>query len=242
MSTDTVTQQPAPATEKASRWEDFVDIFFSPTALFRRRANDSWVWPLIVLAALSTILYFAFPSVNRAFSEAQMASRNMTPEQQAAAQRMGGTFMIIGGLFVPIVMALIILIGAAILWLGAKLTGILLTFRQSLMINAYVGLLTILQQLIVSVISMFKVNRGEALDPFKDRATSIIRFIDTSQMPDVLVALLSRIDIFAFWALIWTAIALIAVSNAPKGRAYAAATFVWFVAVIPALIGVAFSK
>lgn len=242
MATETVNEQPTAPVEKASRWEDFVDVFFSPTELFRRRANDSWWVPLLVLAAVSTILYFAFPSVNRAFSEAQMTGGEMTAEQQAAAQRMMGTFYIVGGIFVPIIMALFVFLGAVILWVGTKVTSIDLSFRRSLMISAYVGFLTVLQQIIVYVIGMFKVGRGEALDPLTDRGTSVLRFMDTSEMPDVLVALLSRLDIFAIWGLIWTAIALMAITNAPKGRAYAAATFVWFVAVIPALIGVAFSK
>jgi hypothetical protein len=243
VATETITTETPQPTEKASRWEDYIDIFFSPAELFRRRANDKWWVPLAVVAALSMVLYYAFIPVQTAFAQAQLADRLAgNPDAQARMQQMGNTFQLIGGAFIPIMMAVIIALGAGITWVVAKLTGINLSMKQSLTINAFLGMLVVVQQIIVSVLAFLKVNRGEALHPFKDRSTGVIRFLDIDSMPDVAVAFLSRVDILAFWILIWTAIALVTVTGAPKGRAYLASAIIWVVGVLPVLLGVIFSK
>jgi hypothetical protein len=243
MATETMSTETPQPTEKASRWEDFIDIFFSPTELFQRRANDSWWVPLLVVSALSLVLYYAFLPVQTAFGQAQRAERlAANPEAQAQMQSMGNTFTMIGGIFVPIMMAIILAIGAVITWGAAKLSGIDLSMKRSLMINAFLGMLVVVQQIVITVLAFLKVNRGEALHPLKDRSTGVIRLLDLEQMPDLAVAFLSRIDVLAFWILVWTAIALVAVTGAPKGRAYAAATVIWIVGVLPALLGVIFTS
>src|SRR5262245_12379352 len=52
MAPETSVQAPESAPKKASRWEDFVDIFMSPSQLFRRRADDSWTMPILVVCLL----------------------------------------------------------------------------------------------------------------------------------------------------------------------------------------------
>src|SRR4029079_18305172 len=44
--------------ERASVWEDFIDIFFAPANVFRRREHGSWVLPMLVVTLALTILGF----------------------------------------------------------------------------------------------------------------------------------------------------------------------------------------
>ena len=53
------TSTPIASAPKASFWEDVIDIFVSPAAVFRRRQNTS-VWPPMLFVALSIgIIFFA---------------------------------------------------------------------------------------------------------------------------------------------------------------------------------------
>lgn len=245
METETITQDPTVPTEKASRWEDFVDIFFSPAELFRRRAHESWAIPMVVVAVLSTIVYFGFPSVNRAFAEAQIAQ--MVAKRPELAERMAGQTPgagiqnIIGGVILPLAITLFVVLSAFFTWLAAKVTGVDLTWRRALLINAWLGMIGVLAQLAVYVVAFLKVNQGEALHPLTDRSVGVAHFMNAESTNPVVLALLGRIDLFAFWTLLVMAIALTVVAAAPKAKAYATATIVWFAIALPFLVGAAFT-
>ena len=49
-------QAPPAEVKKASLWEDIVDVFVSPTELYRRHANDGWVKPWLVLSIVVVAL------------------------------------------------------------------------------------------------------------------------------------------------------------------------------------------
>lgn len=243
METEVVTPE-AQSTQQASRWEDFVDIFISPGELFRRRANDSWIIPLIACALLTILFYFAFPSVQRAFAEAQIAQ--MIAKRPELAERMqgrgyGSTQHVIGGIVTPIGMTLFIVIGAFLTWLAAKMTGVAATWRKSLMINAWIAVIMAFSQLIINVLALLKVNAGEGLHPWSDRSLGIVRFMDADATNGALLALLSRIDPFAIWALILMAIAFEAAAGAPRSRAWATSAIVWILLALPFLIPAALS-
>jgi hypothetical protein len=60
------------APEKASRWEDYVDVFLSPVDLFRRRAADRVAPPLITLLILAVLVYLAMMPANAMMMRAAM--------------------------------------------------------------------------------------------------------------------------------------------------------------------------
>jgi hypothetical protein len=57
--------------DKASVWEDFIDIFFSPASVFRRREHGSWVLPLIVVTLAIAIVSFASRGVLQPVMDAE---------------------------------------------------------------------------------------------------------------------------------------------------------------------------
>lgn len=241
METQTVAPE-TPVEEKASRWEDFIDIFISPAELFRRRVNENWTVPIIAVGLLSMIIYFGFPSVQRAFADAQIAQ--MIERRPELAERMAGRQQtqvqnIIGGMIVPIAMALAVLLTALFTWIAAKFASVQLSWRKALMINAWVAMIGVLNQLAINVVAFLKVNRGEALNPMTDRSVGLVHFMDP-ETNGALMALLTRIDVFAIWTLIVMAIAIAVTTGAPKSRAYATATIVWFASALPYLLFMAF--
>jgi hypothetical protein len=53
------------AAGRTSRWEDYIDIFFSPAELYRRRAQDRVGPPLVTLLLLGVFFYFVMLPANR---------------------------------------------------------------------------------------------------------------------------------------------------------------------------------
>ena len=242
METQTVEQ---PQAQQAALWEDFVDIFFSPGELFRRRANAGFGLAFLVLAAVCVILYYVFPTVSHAFAESQITAQlAKNPERAAALQARGGDpaagwkFF---GAFVPVGMLVAVLMTAFFTWLGAKVASVPLRFKQSMTLNTWAAYVVIPQLVIVSVLALLKVNRGEALDGVKDRSLGVLRLMDTANTPDWLVGLLSRLDVIAIWQLVLTAIAVAAITKTTKGNAYLVAVITWLLLAIPMMLAAAFS-
>ncbi len=231
------TETPSPeAPEKAARWEDFIDIWFSPRQLFARRANGSWAVPMLVIAVLSVALAFAFRPVQQAMQQAAMVGRGMTEEQMQAARGMSGVMGIVGVVFAPVGMAIAVLIGSLFTWIAAKIASIDVPFRRALLITTFITFLVLLQQTIGGILMSMKLAKGQEIDVVKDNSFGILRFMEPSEMNDIVVALLSRLDIIAIWTMFLYAIAFMAAAKAPKGAAWTAAAILWVIGGIFMLI------
>ena len=212
--------------------------------LFRRRSNAGFGLAFLVLSALCVVLYYAFPTVSRAFTEAQIAaSLAKNPERAAQMQASGGDpaagwkFF---GVLVPIGMFVVILIMAFSTWVAAKIASVALRFKQAMMLNTWIAYIFVVQLIIVSILGLFKVNRGESLDAVKDRSTGVLRLMDTANTPGWLIGLLSRLDVFAIWQLVLTAIAIVAITKTTKSNAYVIAGIVWLLGALPIMLAAAF--
>ncbi|HET9682570.1 MAG TPA: hypothetical protein VFP15_00585, partial [Gemmatimonadaceae bacterium] len=49
---------PAPA-KPASRWEDFIDIFYAPSSVYERRARSGFGIPMLVITVLIGLIFIA---------------------------------------------------------------------------------------------------------------------------------------------------------------------------------------
>src|SRR5689334_2309338 len=91
----------APAAPKTSFWEDLIDIFVSPAAVFRRREKAS-PWPifLFVVVAFAVIFYATFPAIQPAIDgefarnlpKMQAQNPALTPELASKIQDRVDTF------------------------------------------------------------------------------------------------------------------------------------------------------
>ena len=84
---------PAPSQpEKTNLFDDFVDIFASPAAVFARRATSSPALPFFVVSALIVGMFFVNRNLMAPIMDAEMqkgleaamkANPNLTPEMQS---------------------------------------------------------------------------------------------------------------------------------------------------------------
>jgi hypothetical protein len=238
MTTDT---EPTVApVEKASRWEDFIDVIFSPGQLYRRRADEGWFRPFLILSAINVVLYYVLLPVTGPMIEAAMLE-NAPPNVTAAQVQQGATMMKYGmGILAP-VMYLLMIAGTA---LAIKLVSTLIdrgtSWRQAFVITTYAHFITVIQSLVVSIVAFIKSLTG-AQPSGTDASFGLLRFVDIGRDP-VMRALLARTDLFAIWIAVLFAVGLVHVAKMPLTKAIITAVIVWALIALPSLAGAALSR
>ncbi|MGH7507750.1 MAG: YIP1 family protein [Longimicrobiales bacterium] len=227
-SAEDIQQQPPP--EKASRWEDYIDVLFSPRELFERRAADRIGPPLITLAVATVVVYLLMIPVN---AEAMRAGMAGNPQAEQFMEQWGMLFQVFGAIFAPVMMIAMTLWGAVLLWAAAKVTGIVVDFRRAFLIATYAAFIYLVAQIAGGLLVMIT---GNGFDLVRDTSFGVLRFTGAEGMDPVVVQLLRRIDLFVLWqAAIW-AIGLSVIGRVSFGRAAITAAIAWLVFAVPGII------
>lgn len=221
------------AAPPASRWEDYIDVFFSPSELFARRAHDRAMPALVTLMVLSVIAYYVLFPANGIIMRA-----SMPPEAAAApeAQRFMTVMAYLGGIMVAITHLVAVLWAALLLWGVAHGVELRPTFRQALLIAAYAGFIYLLAQIAGGVLAMIY---GEGLSPMRDLSFGVSRFVDPESVPRALPPLLRRIDLFVIWQAVVWAIGVRVILHASMAQAAITAVGAWLLFALPSVIGAA---
>jgi hypothetical protein len=230
--------EPAPA--KVGLWEDFVDIFYTPSSVFARRSDGKFGLPLLFLVVVGTILFFLTKNAMAPVMDAEFARRSvdmlkknptMTAEQLSSGR---GMIEMLGPLFFAVGMTITVFGTGLVLWLVGKLFDAKASAAAAIMIATYAEVPRIVQVLTNAAQGLFMA--PEKLTSMNSVGFSPARFMD----PDgsaVLIALLSRVDVFTIWVTVLVAIGLHVVGKIPKQQAAIAAVIVWIVGALPAVLG-----
>ena len=226
------------ATEKTSRWEDIIDVFVSPKELFDRRRDDAWWKPYLIVAGIGVVLYYALINVNAQIMEAAMMQNMPEGADPAQMQQTANITKWLGGIGVPFGYLFVVALTALGLKLGSWMVEPPARWGQVFTIAAYSLFVTIPQQLITAVLVMIKGKSGDVT--MQDMSFGVMRFMDP-ETNKVMAALLGRLDLFAIWAAVITAIGLMVVVGMPRNRAILAAAVGWIIVAIPGIIAGAVS-
>jgi hypothetical protein len=222
---------------EASRWEDFIDIFYTPSSVFARRAMSGFLLPMVVVTVLTGALYIMNSGVWSPVMDAEMSralakqSQQLTAEQMQSIRKVTDVTSKIGAfVFVPIG----IFLTGLMLWVCGKFVEAKQTLRQATMVASFAFMPRIIEALVVAV-------QGLVLDPssFNGRwrvSLGIGRFLDPDTTSPALLALLGRLDVFTIWVTVLLAIGLAVTGNIPRGRAAIAAAIVWLLGAAPLLL------
>ncbi|CAN5637354.1 hypothetical protein BH23GEM9_BH23GEM9_06280 [soil metagenome] len=134
MNDQVTTEDSTETPEATSRWEDYIDIFFSPVELYRRRANDRIGPPLITLLLLAVVFYFILLPANSIIMRASLADN---PEVANMMGSLGTIFQVIGGIFVPVTYLVVLGSAALLIWLIGRVLEIRSDFSRSMLITTY---------------------------------------------------------------------------------------------------------
>ena len=226
-----------PADSTASRWEDFIDIFYAPSAVFARRASSGFLLPMVVVTVLTGALYIMNSNVWSQVMDAEMSralarqSQQLTEEQMQGIRRFSETMAKVGSfVFVPVG----IFLTGLMLWVCGKFVDAKQRLGQAIMVTSFAFMPRVVEALVVAV-------QGLVLDPgtFDGRwrvSLGVGRFFDPDTTSPALLAFLGRIDVFTIWVTVLLAIGLAVTGRIPRGRAAIAAAIVWVLGAAPLLL------
>ena len=227
-----------PVPPSASVWEDFVDIFTSPSAVFDRRREGQFGMALVILAILTGILAFALhnglaPVMDAVIAKQQAAimAKNpaITQEQLSSMSSMMEKTSQFGAvIFVPIFTA----IGALLIWLIGKFVDTKMAFAPAMMIATYSGVPRVLQTVVTALQGLFMA--PESITGPGSVSIGPARFLPATASPG-LEAALNNLDVFVIWTFVLMAIGIAVVARVPMKRAAITAGLVWLVTLLPSL-------
>jgi hypothetical protein len=217
--------------EEASRWEDYVDVFFSPVELFHRRAADRIMPPLVTLLLLAIAIYFLMLPAN---SMVMRASVGDNPDAAVMVDRFGRLFQVLGSIFVPITYIIVLALAAAVLLLVSRLAGIRAEFSRMMLVATYAGFVYLLAQIAGGLAVML---HGEAgLDVVRHLSFGPLRFVGSTELSPVTTALLRRFELFTLWQAALWGLGVAVVYRVSRARGMAVAAVAWALITVPAVL------
>lgn len=213
--------------EKASIWEDFLDIYIKPADVFRRRVDGRFGIPLLVLTVLFILIYLATQRWMEPLMQAEMArgmagNNDLTEEQKAAMISMGSKFAIVSiAFYMPIAVALT----ATVAWIISKFLDVALSWKQAATVATYAMFPRVIEGI---------VNGAQAamMDPANLVGRSVIsigpaRFFDATTTDPIMLAALTRFDVFTIWCTVLFGVGIYIVGRTSKAKAAVMAAIVW---------------
>lgn len=226
--------------DTAAWWEDYVDIFYAPSRVFRRRAEQGFGAPFVIVSLLAAILGFATFNALLPLAEGDIAraaalqmqkNPQLKPEQVTA---MRPIMITVARLGIIVGTPIAIFITGLLLWLTGKALGARQSVNAALLVASFAFLPRALafavagaEALLIDTStrsSMFQLSLGPS------------RFLDPDTTPPGVVALLARMDVFTIWVTVLLAIGLRVTGKVSAGRAAAAGVILWILGGAPTIL------
>jgi len=230
-----------PAPGKAGLWEDFVDIFHTPSSVFARRSDGKFGLALLFLVIVGTILFFVTKNAMSPIMDAEFTRQtaaamrknpNITAEQMASSRNF---FEMLAPVFFAVVLTISVFGTGVILWLVGKLFDAKESVTAAIMIATYSEVPRIVQ--ILTNAAQALIMSPDKLNAANSVGFNLARFMNPDTTSPVLIALGARVDLFTIWVTVLLAIGLHVVGKIPKQQAYIAAAIAWVVGALPAVFG-----
>jgi hypothetical protein len=228
---------PAASVAPTSFWEDVIDIFFQPAAVFRRRETKS-VWPPMLFVAISIAIIFAAtfntiePAFDADFARGMTQAMAKNPQLTAEMADKGrGIAAITTRYGIGIVMLITMFILGCITWAVAKLVGAKQTFHAALVVAAWAYMPRVIGAVLNAV-------QGLLLDPAKltsmlSLTLSPARFLDPDKGNALVYQLAGRFDLITIWVTILLGVGVYVTGKVSKERAVIFAILMWVIGSLP---------
>jgi hypothetical protein len=227
-----------PKVEKASLFDDFMDIFYAPSTVFARRANTSFWIPMLIVSALLVLVFIANRDLFEPVMEAEMrrgmrsSAQKLTPDQIETAVKFALKFAVVGAVVGPPIG--IFLIGL-VTWIVGKFFDAKQTLNAALVVAAFSYVPRVVEGIVNRVQGLFV--DPNALTSHYGLTLGLGRFLDAETASPILLAIIGRIDVFTIWVTILLAIGLAVTGKISRGRAAIAGVAIWVIGALPAVAG-----
>lgn len=231
-----------PAQRPPSVWEDLLEIFYAPTAVFeRRRETPAFGLALLVLVVLIVALSFAFKGLSegvfdaefkRGMAQAMKQNPKLTPEMVAGFQETAKKFVLVGITFYALITPFIL---GFLLWLVGKVLESKAAMGQTIMVATYAMFPRVLETILNAV--QLLVLPEDSIKSRFGLSLGVGRFLDPDHASPYLLAVLGRVDLFTLWVTLLLGIGLAVMGRIPRGRAFIGAGLMWVIGALPGLWG-----
>src|SRR6185503_7784227 len=225
------TPPPVPVAEKASFWEDLIDIFYQPRAVFERRRNAS-AWPpfLFVVIAIGVITFATYSTLEpaitadmqRVMAKSMAQNPQMTQEMADRTISMQATF---GRYIAPLFLGILIAIVGLAAWLVSKMFSGREGAGQAIMITSYAYMPRVLGAIATG-------GMGLLMDAAKLTSMTVFslgpaHFADSTTTSPLVMAVLQRLEIPLLWETVLLAIGVAVLGKISRGKATAFGILMW---------------
>ncbi len=215
-----------------SVWEDLLEIFYAPRAVFeRRRETPAFGLALVAFVVAAVALAIAFRSLmdpifdaefKRGMAQAMQQNPKLTEAQMLKGKEFFEKFsvLIIGvsSLVIPLLLGLTV-------WLVGQVVGATTQVGQAMMIGVYGYFPRILENLIGA--AQLVVLPDDAITSRYSVTLGIGRFLDVAHANPIVLALLGRVDLFTLWITVLLAVGLAVTGRLSKEQTAAAGAMLW---------------
>ncbi|HLH33478.1 MAG TPA: YIP1 family protein [Alloacidobacterium sp.] len=233
---------PAVASAPLNEGQRIVDTFVAPSKTFTDLLRSAaWWGPLLVLIVTSILFSF---TVQTKVGWERVAENNIhqnpkqeerfaqtPPEQVATAKAIAAKVTAIVAYCFPVLILIFTVITVLLVWATVNF-GFAGTakFGQVFAVYMYAGLVYTIKYLL-AIIALFA---GVAPDSFllNNPVGTNLGYYLSSDVPHVLVAYLTHVDIFEIWSLILSVIGVAIVAKVSRGKAAAAVVGWWLVLIL----------
>jgi hypothetical protein len=140
---------------KSAAWEDVLDIFYAPRAVFERRRDGKYLIPILVLCVMSMLVFLLSSQVNEALQDAEFArvmkQNKLTPEQAASGKAIAAKFASLAIYIIPVFVAIGAWISGLIILLLGNAMGGKLNFAQATTIAVFSSMPELIGRVLVGV-------------------------------------------------------------------------------------------
>ena len=202
--------------------ESVIDLFrviYEPAAVFERvREKRKFLLPFIAFSIIAIILGFLMAPYRQAATASQLAAAAQANPNVAAA---AGKIAMFSMLAAPVGVLVIVAIGASILWVLVSLVGGEANWRTLACMEFYVGISTILYQIVV--FGMLAMSGVSSVHSTADLMPPLGLDLLAPHAGPSLTRLLGGINPFALWGVFLTAVGVEVTQKTSKGAAWTVA-------------------
>jgi hypothetical protein len=214
-----------------------LDIFIDPMKVFPRiRAGLTWWKPFVLTAVIGIInAYFMLPFQ---LKRIELNPSDLSPEQIEASIERVQKFGFVGLIFTPIVFIIIYLIMAGISHIVINIMSSEANFKKTLSLVSYAGLISILGQIISTVI--LRMRGLEGIETMSDMKVSLSLAAFFPGLEGAGYAFLESLSIFSIWYYILFLLGTSVIFRMSRGRALVPVIVMWLISFLFVFLGTAF--
>jgi hypothetical protein len=223
-----------PAESPVPFWEDLLEIYYAPRAVFERRKDSGFGLPMLVLLVVFTTMFFAGRSLmqpifdaefDRGFALAMKQNPQLTADKAEQSKTVAKSM---AAIFIPVYVLIAPLLVGLALWIFGKF----FEARQELGAACMVAVYAFFPRLLESLLNLLQLAVLPAEQFTSHYAVQLgpARFLDPDQGSMVLITILGRLDLITLWCTALLAIGLSVTGRISIQKSAIAAGLVWLIA------------